>query len=293
MPEFLVFSDFDGTITNLGGRQAVYSPFYTSLQTNPEVGYSQAAFKSSAEVQALFKQADKRDSTFRDTFLPSAKAQACLHDLLAQDNVEFVIVSRNRKEYILEMLTYLKFKAPELEKLKIYDCEDLANGKGGVVADHLQKKANEGTLEEVSQIKVYDDDPADFGMMMNGVTASLGVDSEILLSGENASTGKFDWEAIGESIPLPVIRIDTTFAKIAQPKLTNVEYLDDDLCTAENKTTKGFLATLVEALKNLKEAVSNLVSDFKERLQGHKEQKPERTPAEEYLEDDNQTPGSP
>ncbi|MGQ3889509.1 hypothetical protein ACQUW5_10810 [Legionella sp. CNM-1927-20] len=142
--------------------------------------------KESEQVQNLFK--EKFGSTAYSKMdkdidiLLDPNAVTFLHKILKYNVVSFIIITRNRADYIQELLKYQGFTEDEIKKIIISD----DRFKFDVVTDTLKQLP-----EKATQLYILDDDEGDFEDMVLGAIRSGYSDSNIKPYKE--SPGQFDW----------------------------------------------------------------------------------------------------
>lgn len=191
MTNILIYTDFDGTVTNRAGGNTVFTPFYQSLLVGYQgviQNYRTAAMENSEKVQSLFEtKFGKYDENFNHSqcdadLLMSSDAVAFFHEALNNDNVTVYIVTKNRFEYIEELFKYHGFSQNEIEKLKIMD----SGNKFIDVNSALQCQK-----DEASHLYILDDSADDYNEMMRAAHANNYQENQIY--GDNKTPGTFEW----------------------------------------------------------------------------------------------------
>ena len=192
MTSILIYTDFDGTVTKRDGSKTVFSRFYQSLLEGDVPGvlqnYRGPKMENSATVQSLFeKKFGKYDANFdyaqRDAdLLMSSEAVAFFHGVLSNDNVAVNIITKNRCDYIKELLTYHGFSQNEIEKINIMD----SGLKNKDVNFSLQCQE-----EAASHLYILDDSKDDYNEMM--LAARTNGYQEHQIHGDNKAPGAFEW----------------------------------------------------------------------------------------------------
>lgn len=194
MTGIIIYSDFDGTLTQRAGQDTIISAFYQSLLEGYKPGveqfYREPPLKSEAEVQQLFTaKFGKYDTDFDHQqadadLLICPEAVTLLHEVLKNDQIRVRIVTKNRKDYIQAMLQYQGFTPEEMFKLEIFD----SGLKFQAVTQDLftQPKA-----EAINSVYVLDDSTADLNQMLLAVRM-CGFKPEQIHQ-HNLKPGQFAW----------------------------------------------------------------------------------------------------
>ncbi|WP_131740597.1 hypothetical protein [Legionella busanensis] len=220
MTKVIVFTDFDGTATGRAGGNtpdivgAVFSDFYRSLLNaglDPlKYNYKTDPMKSEEFVQKAFEVKFGKYSKDFDYNMPdadllmTATAVKFFQEMLKLDDVEIKIVTRNRADYIINVLKYHGFTKQELDKI--------------IIMDNYAKDYEVERSLKIGNHKVYilDDSEQDLKKMVAGtqkvgylpedVSYDLVDDDQKVYSAEKPiqaiqrKPGKFDWEIYEEEI---------------------------------------------------------------------------------------------
>ncbi len=200
MTNIIVYTDFDGTITNRVGSQTVFSPFYQSLLVGyvPDVeqDYKHTELKPKEELQQLFAEKfglfdENFDYSTNDSdILMSAKAVSFLHALLKKEEVSINIVTKNRIDYIQTLLRYQGFTEEEISKIKIQD--------SGYKYNDVSKSLLDLNHQGASALYILDDDARDYAAMIQAAIVN-GYEPE-QIRGYNQAPGTFNWDTYQEEI---------------------------------------------------------------------------------------------
>ncbi|MGQ3887449.1 hypothetical protein ACQUW5_00270 [Legionella sp. CNM-1927-20] len=196
MTGVIILSDLDGTITAREGSKTVYSPFYQSLLEGYQEGkkqfYKDPNLKD--DVQQLFvEKFGQFDSEFDyskedSDILMDAEAVDFFHEMLALENVTIYIITKNRADYVKELLKYHGFSPEEINKIQIED--------SGHKQDDVYR--NLKVRKEDTHILILDDSGLDVDEMTRGAKAVGYVEEEIRAI--NAQPGQFEWAAYKEDV---------------------------------------------------------------------------------------------
>ncbi|WP_419418572.1 hypothetical protein ACNVED_08375 [Legionella sp. D16C41] len=186
----VVYTDFDGTITRRQGSKTVFSPFYQSLLKSPTKQYHlPGLLKSTSEVQELFmqkfgpvEQVDFSKNTNDEDILMDPEAVNFLHEILKESDVVVNIITRNRADYIQELLKYQGFSADEISRINIKD--------SGRKYDEVYNNLNKLDMR-AEQIYIMDDDEKDYTNMLNATKDLEYEEQEIFAYKE--PVGQFTW----------------------------------------------------------------------------------------------------
>jgi 2-hydroxy-3-keto-5-methylthiopentenyl-1-phosphate phosphatase len=172
MTDIIIYSDYDGTLTQRAGNDTVFSPFYQSLLEGYKPGvqqdYKTSPLKSEQEVKQLFIEKFGPYDKYFDYSKPDAnmlitpEAVTFLHQVLENDNIHVRIVTKNRKDYIQAMLHYQGFTSEEIFKLEIFDSGLKFQSVNQDLLTQLWPK-------EQSEVFVLDDSKADLEQMLFAV----------------------------------------------------------------------------------------------------------------------------
>lgn len=201
MTNVIIYSDYDGTLTQRSGNKTVFTPFYQSLLQGYKTGVTQDSYKnpplkSETEVQELFEaKFGKYDNHFDHTqidadMLISADAVTFLHEILKNEQIKLRIITKNRKDYIQAMLQYQGFTSEEINKIIIFD----SGLKMQSVLTDLQPYPH----KEVRKIYILDDSKPDFGQMLRAVKIRGFKDEQI--QQYNLMPGQFEWSSYQHNI---------------------------------------------------------------------------------------------
>jgi hypothetical protein len=121
MPKVVIYTDFDGTLTNRDGRKTINSDFYQSLLQDRGM-----RLKPDEEVQSLFEEkfgeySPEVYTKLDSDMLLSLESIAFLKELLQIDEVAINIVTKNCKDYVVALLTYHGFPEENIDKINILD----------------------------------------------------------------------------------------------------------------------------------------------------------------------------
>lgn len=186
MTRIIIFTDFDGTLTTKPGLPTVESPFYKSLFVNglTKPGeYITGELKKSEEIQKLFKEKFKSDEQTDTEMLITPEAIVFFRNMLQLPDVAIYIVTKNRADYIRELLTYQGFSEKELACIKIYD----SCYKGKDVSTILASQTPRADF-----LFFMEDSEADCKLMVNGAKSKQYSDNQ--MTQYVNKPGKFEWE---------------------------------------------------------------------------------------------------
>lgn len=200
----IIFSDFDGTITNRRGGNLVFTPFFQSLLLGYEKGktnlnYKRAPILSEEGIVATFREKfgtygldfdiSKKigdEESYNDIdILMSKETLESFHALLKNPHVSIRIITKNRIEYTKALFKYQGFSDTEINRLQIID--DIHVSKGDEVKKQLQ-----AIDPKADFVYVLDDDQNDCESMFQGVKASSYNDEQIKRHQEYP--GQFNWK---------------------------------------------------------------------------------------------------
>lgn len=175
MPQVVIYTDFDGTITGRAGERTVFGSFYQSLLANYIVGfinnnYKTAPMKDTSKIQELFIE---KFGIYDENFdyqkpdadlLMSKEAVASFHQLLKNDQVKINIVTKNRSDYIRHLFKFQGFTDLEINRITVMESGDKYND---VYLDL-------GFMSvKPTQIYIMDDNRSDLKAMFNGALEYL------------------------------------------------------------------------------------------------------------------------
>lgn len=189
--------DFDGTLTERAGRDAVFTKLYESLkidkdslELHPNTGksYADATFKDMKEMVRLLHEGLQKDEN--KTMGMSPGAFEFLKKML-EINADVTIITRNREAYIRAILLERGMEEKLLSKLKINDV--LQPG------DKFEKaQAILSSTGKMDVTVVCDDDRGDFNLMFKAATSSFAKGTTVVA--RNAAPGAFHWDAITKEV---------------------------------------------------------------------------------------------
>ncbi|VEB35217.1 Dot/Icm T4SS effector [Legionella sainthelensi] len=192
MSIIIIYTDFDGTITEKPGENTVFTEFYQSLLQGYKKGvrqdYKNTPMKELSEVQSIFEtKFGKYNANFnyrqKDTdFLMSPNAVKFFHEILINHEIAVNIMTKNRTGYIKAIFKYQGFSDKEINKLIIVD----SGSKFADIdfqLDHQKNKAN--------RIYILDDSEADYIEMLRAVKNHGYNEKEI--RGYKKNPGQFEW----------------------------------------------------------------------------------------------------
>ncbi|ARB91514.1 hypothetical protein [Legionella longbeachae] len=192
MSIIIIYTNFDGTITEKTGENTVFTEFYQSLLKGYKKGvrqdYKKTSMKEPSEIQSIFeakfgKYNENFDYKQRDTdFLMSSNAVNFFHGLLTKCGITVNIVTNNRIEYIKAIFKYQGFSDKQINKLTIFD-------SGHKFADVDSQLAHQ--KYKVNRIYILDDNEADYIEMLRAVKSNGYNEKEI--RGYNKKPGQFEW----------------------------------------------------------------------------------------------------
>ena len=192
MTRVRIYSDFDGTISNRAGSKAVFTEFYQSLLQGYTKGvtqdYKNTPMKNPQEVHSLltakFGAYDQHFNHSQEDvdFLISPEALRFFHELLKNDQVSIIIVTKNRTEYIKALFKFQGFSDEELNKLSIFS----SGFKFEDIDSHCKMQT-----EKPERVYLFEDSAEDFSLMMNAVKANGFKEEEI--RGYHKKPGYFSW----------------------------------------------------------------------------------------------------
>ncbi|WED43867.1 hypothetical protein [Legionella cardiaca] len=232
MPNIIIYTDFDGTITAKPGNELVFTPFYQSLLEGYEEGkiqknYKTTPLKSSSEIQDLFVKKfgeyDGESNYLREDaeYLMTPEAVSFFHKVLSNPDIKVNIVTRNRSGYIKELFAYHKFTAEEISRLEIHD----KTGKYDAVS-------SDSHPEGISHFYVFDDSSEDYGAMYYALT-NRGYQQEQIY-GRNEAPGQFKW---GEYLNHILIKLGLSSEKKESLESINPSSEDSSILSASSTLT--------------------------------------------------------
>lgn len=212
MTKILIFTDFDGTITGREGLKTVLDDFYQSLMVGyiaeKRQNYKMATLQPSEEVQKIF---EKKFGKYTRNFnygqkdadiLMSANAVAFFKQAVNNPAVTVKIITKNRQDYIQEVLKYHGFTQEEISKIII---DDTGHKERAV---HESLNAEQNSEPKPSHIYILDDNESDFGAMVTAAESpKYGYQAEQIKK-YNQKPGQFQWAQYQQEIhalfPTPV-----------------------------------------------------------------------------------------
>lgn len=202
----IIFSDFDGTITNRPGGRLVFTPFFRSLQILNVEGiippyYKHGPMKPEDKIVAIFREKfgpysldfdyskkvseEGNDKENYIDILMSKETVESFHALLRNPNVSIRIITKNRIEYTKALFKYQGFSDSEIERLHIID--QILLSKGNEV-----EKVLHTVNPKADFVYVLDDDTSDYESMLQGVQNCLYTETQIKRA--NVPPGQFKWK---------------------------------------------------------------------------------------------------
>ncbi len=166
MTEIVIYTDFDGTLTQKPGRISVLEDFYQSLLQGYQIGfkqpYKETPMINADALQEAFTQQFGRYVNQTDDSLMSPETVLSLQTILQKDLARVNIVTKNRVEYIKAVFRYQGFSNDEITKLNIMDSGD----KYSAVKENLKE------IGKKVIVCVFDDDLEDYKAMVKAVEES-------------------------------------------------------------------------------------------------------------------------
>ncbi len=215
MTKVIILSDFDGTATKTVGSRLVFTPFYKSLlvnegMVNEEYEYL-AKMKSPEERMALF---EKEFVDGSHPFLICPEAVNFYHEVLKQESVKLVFITKNQKDYIQTMLAFQGFTEEELAKTAIsmpFRQDGALVNKGAATISILECY---GKFAEL--VLILDDDAVDCRIMSS--TAGIyfrNLEKKVQIDVHHEAVGHFKWKNYQECIEnaLSATRASKAFEK--------------------------------------------------------------------------------
>ncbi|KTC83490.1 hypothetical protein [Legionella cincinnatiensis] len=207
MSIIIIYTDFDGTITEKPGGNVVFTEFYQSLLRGYKEGvrqdYKRTPMKELSEIHSIFEaKFGKYNENFQYkqkdiSFLMNPNAVKFFHKILRNPDIAVNIVTKNRVEYIKAVFRYQGFSDAEINQLTIFDSGDKFFDVNSQLA-HQKDKAN--------RIYILDDSEAEYIEMFRAVKNNGYNEKEI--RGYNKKSGQFAWiqylKYIEEIVPLLV-----------------------------------------------------------------------------------------
>lgn len=155
MAKRVYFIDFDGTCTGSEGQKTIESKFFESFikPTQYQYHYQAIPMKDSKTIQTLLK---KKFGEYPDHFNPKHSDAQFLMSLdavnffregIKNEEVDIIIVTSNRKDYIQEQFKFFKFTEDEINKITIED----KTRRDKVVVDYLDQH------QEIEHVYIMDD----------------------------------------------------------------------------------------------------------------------------------------
>ncbi|KTD82637.1 hypothetical protein [Legionella waltersii] len=174
-PQILILSDFDGTMTGMEGKSTVTNGFYKQLFNGGQLGgFRLWALKNSEEVQSKFKKGfgdyqrylnnpeaweEDKDSEYYGLLIPP-KVVKFYKNRLKDSNTKLVILTRNRADYVIEVLKYHGFTEDELKQIKT----EAVGNQSGAKKNFAKQVMQETWPDEQKKTKwvcIYDDSSKD------------------------------------------------------------------------------------------------------------------------------------
>ncbi len=218
MKKLRCYLDFDGTATSLAGGPVVCSIDYQRLQkqTDSEVDYDAADFIDFNQMVERIKKFDKLMQVKPD-FIEFLKKFS---------DADIVIVSKNRKEYILASLVAAGLADEIIQKITIYDVKSMqGKNKGYIVAEH------ENTHPPADVIVVGDDNGSDFTRMTNALANS----SAIILP-FTGKAGEINFDTVTKDVNQQLQSVKKTPDEKSETSHTNSSvHAIDELLACEKK----------------------------------------------------------
>lgn len=196
----MLYIDFDGTLTTLSGQQTIDLEIYHKLIQKwangaNKLGSHETKFKPHAECVNLLKQILRHPNNH---LRMTINALSFLQWMLEQE-IEVIIISRNRREFINAMLN----AQSEMDKITLNEKQIIIKDRMDLM-DNLFFKNKGNIIEEwennhanVSFTIICDDDPKDFKEMTEMVVTKNNLTTPIFIL---AKSGEFDFAAIKQKI---------------------------------------------------------------------------------------------
>ncbi|HRD70912.1 MAG TPA: hypothetical protein PK657_12275 [Legionella sp.] len=192
MTRIIIFTDFDGTLTKKTGLATVETPFYKSLfvkRLTKQGEYRTGQLKKSEEIQRLFKEKFDADEQTDTEMLIAPEAIAFFRDMLQLPDVAIYIVTKNRAEYIRELLIYQGFSEKDLTLINIYD----SCYKGRDVSTILASQ-----ISRADFLFFIEDSEEDCKLMVEGAKSKQYSDDQMIQYVNKP--GNFQWNQYQEAI---------------------------------------------------------------------------------------------
>lgn len=188
-PKITIFCDFDGTLTSTVGQKTVNSKFYKSLYLNTQgtPRYSRYTMKNAGEVQQLLQQSFQSEGN--KSYFISDKAVDFLKWALNQEAIEFVILTRNRPDYVQALLTFHEVPTEPITITWSKKCS-----KGTEVSKYCYAHA-----PNPQHVFVLDDSERDYKNIIECAQAR-GYEERKTLHGYHQNPGCFSWSEIQTAI---------------------------------------------------------------------------------------------
>lgn len=189
------FLGFDGTLTEQPFYETISSHYYAKLKNNYDLDYSFASFKS-----GLVEQFHRAFETDIKTYFPNESASDIkkyhlsptavdfLKHISENPDYEIVIITANRKEYVLALLQFHKLNT---NPFKIYDLKNTPEKK----AESIQEYIN-NTMDDKNTVVLCEDNKEDFNamkVMLQGLTCIKNINHLVTAC---EKPGEFNWPKI-------------------------------------------------------------------------------------------------
>lgn len=177
--------DFDGTLTNVPGREMVNSEFYKSLQVDPGNPYTTAIFKSN--LQEIFDRHFSDPNSSKDPLI-SESALRFLKEALKHREIQINIISRNRGDFIKAVMRHQGLTEEQISSIQFHIMKD------------KQKVISEMSLVR-KMVLICDDSQEDHDSMRYGAVRYDADKPDAVISFRH-EPGEFNWDEITKEMQL-------------------------------------------------------------------------------------------
>ena len=138
IPNVLSVLDFDGTLTQVPGKELVFTPFYQGLLDKEHYPSPDEANNYLLPMKSNCKDLIRQAFTSTDARSVTTGALAYLKMSTGFTNATTLIISRNQRQYITALLELGGLTPEQISRIQIYDVHKMGvMGKGGVLLSVL------------------------------------------------------------------------------------------------------------------------------------------------------------